>query len=156
MQFYETDFGNEFFNAQLPALINALKDIAGALNRPDKPALRLPMEVSPDYLKEFYYGNLEPSEQVMNDAIRQMTREAIEMQEKLREQLSAENWELVTELTSLIDKRSLEECAASFQIGFCTAMQMLAAGLTGTDTEINITETAAAEITRETGGTNNG
>lgn len=150
MQFYESDLGNAFFNAQLPALINALKDIAGALGRPDTPALKLPIEVSPDYLKEFYYGNLDPNEKIINDAIRQMTREVIVMQEKLRGQFSAENWELVTELTSLIDKRSLEECAVSFQTGFCTAMQMIAAGLAGTASEINITEAA------ETGGTNNG
>lgn len=150
MQFHETNFGTRFFNAQLPALINALQDIAGALNHPNPPALKFPMETSPDYLKEFYYGNLDPSEKVMNSAIRQMTRAAIELQENLRERLSAENWELVTDLYTLIDKRSLEECAVSFQTGFCTAMQMVAAGLAGADTEMNITEAT------KTGGADNG
>lgn len=35
MQFHETNFGTRFFNAQLPALINVLQDIAGALNHPN-------------------------------------------------------------------------------------------------------------------------
>ena len=34
MNLHETAMGQRFFNVQLPALINTLKDIAAALSRP--------------------------------------------------------------------------------------------------------------------------
>lgn len=55
MNLHETAIGQRFFNVQLPALINTLKDIAAALSRPapsaisfpaDPPALCLPTTVS--------------------------------------------------------------------------------------------------------------
>lgn len=133
MQFYETHLGSRFFNGQLPELIHALQDIAKSLKYPKTPAVRLPVEVSPDYLTEFYYGNLEPSKKIDSETIRQMTRDAIVVQEKLQNRLSAEDWELVTELNTLIDNRACEESSISFQTGFCIAMQMVAAGLSGTE-----------------------
>lgn len=133
MQFYETHLGNRFFNGQLPELIHVLQDIAESLKCKKTPAVRLPVEVSPDYLAEFYYGNLEPSKKIDSETIRQMTRDAIVVQKKLQSRLSAEDWELVTELNTLIDNRACEESAISFQTGFCIAMQMVAAGLSGTE-----------------------
>lgn len=132
MQSYETNLGNRFFNKQLPELIHALRDIAEALRCPRIPAVNLPVEVPPDYLTEFYYGNLDPNTKIHNDTIHQFIGDAIAVQEKLKGRLSEEDWELVTELNTLLDNRSCEESAISFQTGFCTAMQMVVAGLSGT------------------------
>lgn len=132
MQFYETNLGKQFFNKQMPELILVLKDIAEVLRCPQIPAVNLPVEVPPDYLTEFYYGNLELNTKIYNDTIRQFTKDAITVQEKLKNRLSADDWELVSELNTLLDNRSCEETAVSFQTGFCTAMQMVAAGLSGT------------------------
>lgn len=132
MQFYETNLGKQFFNKQMPELIHVLKDIADALRYPQTPAVNLPVEVPPDYLTEFYYGNLEPNTKIQNDTIRQSIRDAIAVQKKLKDRLTKEDWELVAELNTLLDNRSCEETAVSFQTGFCTAMQMVAAGLSGT------------------------
>lgn len=131
MQFYETNLGKQFFNKQMPELIHVLKDIAEALRYPQTPAVNLPVEVPPDYLTEFYYGNLEPNTKIQNDTIRQSIRDAIAVQKKLKDRLTKEDWELVAELNTLLDNRSCEETAVSFQTGFCTAMQMVAAGLSG-------------------------
>lgn len=132
MQFYETNLGKQFFNKQMPELIHVLKDIADALRCPQPPAVNLPVEVPSDYLTEFYYGNLEPNTKIQNDTIRQSIRDAIAVQKKLKDRLTKEDWELVAELNTLLDNRSCEETAVSFQTGFCTAMQMVAAGLSGT------------------------
>lgn len=140
MQFNETSLDKYFFDSQLPELIHALKDIAESLKCSKTPAVRLPVEVSPDYLTEFYYGNLEPSKKIDSETIRQMTRAAVVVQEKLKSRLSEEDWELVTELNTVIDNRACEESAISFQTGFCIAMQMLAAGLS--ETEISDRKTA--------------
>lgn len=131
MQFYETNLGKQFFNKQMPELIHVLKDIAEALRCPQTPAANLPVEVPPDYLTEFYYGNLEPNTKIQNDSIRQSIRDAIAVQKKLKDRLTKEDWQLVTELNTLLDNRSCEETAVSFQTVFCTAMQMVVAGLSG-------------------------
>lgn len=39
MNLHETAMGQRFFNVQLPALINTLKDIAAALSRPAPSAM---------------------------------------------------------------------------------------------------------------------
>lgn len=131
MNFYDTKVGNIFFNAQLPALIDALEKIADALHKPAPAPIKLPADVPSDYLTELYYGNLDLGMKIDNDEIRQLTRATIELQEKLKNRLSAEDWEMVTQLTTLIDNRACDESAKSFQTGFCTAMQMIMAGLSG-------------------------
>lgn len=132
MNFYDTKLGDIFFNAQLPALIDALKQIADALDKPAPAPIKLSADVPPDYLTELYYGNLDLSMKIDSDELRQHTRDAIGIQEKLKDRLSAEDWELVTQLTTLIGNRACDESAKSFQAGFCTAIQMVTAGLSGT------------------------
>lgn len=132
MNFYDTKAGNIFFNVQLPTLIDSLEKIADALDKPAPAPIKLPADVPSDYLQELYYGNLDLGMKIDNDEIRQLTRAAIKMQETLKNRLSAEDWELVTQLTTLIDNRACDESAKSFQTGFCTAIQMVTAGLSGT------------------------
>ena len=48
MNLYETAMGQRFFNVQLPALINTLKDIAATLSRPAPSAISFPAD--PRYL----------------------------------------------------------------------------------------------------------
>ncbi|RFZ77599.1 hypothetical protein DS742_17440 [Lacrimispora amygdalina] len=134
MQFYETQMGHQFFNQQLPALTSALQRIAGTLERPVA-ALRLPVDVPPNYLKDLFYGNLEPDQQLNSTAIRQDTKEVIALQDQLRERLSAEDWALVEALQQRLQYRSTKETEKAFQTGFCTATQMLAAGLSLTADE---------------------
>ncbi|WP_148509874.1 DUF6809 family protein [Hungatella hathewayi] len=128
MQFYETNMGNHFFNKQLPALTDALRRIAAALERP-LPALRLPVDVSPDYISDLFYGNLEPDQEVDSKRIRQLNQEAVELQDRLRSRLSSEDWALTEALQQRLERRVSEETEKAFQTGFRTAMQMVAAGL---------------------------
>lgn len=44
MNLHETAMGQRFFNVQLPALINTLKDIAAALSRPAPSAISFPAD----------------------------------------------------------------------------------------------------------------
>lgn len=128
MQFYETKMGHQFFGQQLPALTSALQRIATALERPT-PILRLPVEMSPEYLSDLFYGNLEPDQQVDSKTIRQNNKAAIALQDQLRERLSADDWTLVEALQQRLEHRASEETEKAFQTGFRTAMRMLAAGL---------------------------
>ena len=57
MNLHETAMGQRFFNAQLPALINTLKDIAAALSRPAPSAISFPAD--PRFLTSLYYGEYE-------------------------------------------------------------------------------------------------
>ena len=128
MQFYKTKIGNQFFTQQLPHLITALQKIAVALEQ-HGPALHLPSQVSLDYLKDLYYGNLEPDQYVYNEAIRRYTKEIIDLQSSLHQRLAPEDLELMETLEQTLDRRSCEEAETAFEVGFQTAMQMVAAGL---------------------------
>lgn len=57
MNLHETAMGQRFFNAQLPALIDTLKDIAAALSRPAPSAISFPAD--PRFLTSLYYGEYE-------------------------------------------------------------------------------------------------
>lgn len=57
MNLHETAIGQRFFNVQLPALINTLKDIAAALSRPAPSAISFPAD--PRFLTSLYYGEYE-------------------------------------------------------------------------------------------------
>ena len=57
MNLYETAMGQRFFNVQLPALINTLKDIAATLSRPAPSAISFPAD--PRFLTSLYYGEYE-------------------------------------------------------------------------------------------------
>ena len=57
MNLHETAMGQKFFNVQLPALINTLKDIAAALSRPAPSAVSFPAD--PHFLTSLYYGEYE-------------------------------------------------------------------------------------------------
>lgn len=122
MQFYETKIGNQFFTQQLPHLITALQKIAVALEQ-HGPALHLPSQVSLDYLKDLYYGNLEPDQYVYNEAIRRYTKEIIDLQSSLHQRLAPEDLELMETLEQTLDRRSCEEAETAFEVGFQTAMQ---------------------------------
>lgn len=128
MQFYETKMGHQFFQVQLPALLSALQQIAAALEQ-SPGTVRLSPEVPADYLSDLYYGNLEPDKEINNDVIRRCTKEIIDMQEEIKQQLSPEEFAQVEKLTMKIEQRACEETDAAFQTGFRTAMQMVVAGL---------------------------
>ena len=57
MNLHETAMGQRFFNVQLPALINTLKEIAAALSRPAPSAISFPAD--PRFLTSLYYGEYE-------------------------------------------------------------------------------------------------
>ena len=57
MNLHETAMGQRFFNVQLPALINTLKDIAAALSHPAPSAISFPAD--PRFLTSLYYGEYE-------------------------------------------------------------------------------------------------
>ena len=60
MNLHETAMGQRFFNVQLPALINTLKDIAAALSRPAPSAISFPADQH--FLTSLYYGEYEADE----------------------------------------------------------------------------------------------
>lgn len=128
MQFYETKMGQQFFQGQLPALLSVLQRIAKSLEQPTK-AIRLSSEVPKEYLNNLYYGNLEPDSQVDNETIRRYAKDTIDLHNEIQHRLSPEDLILVEQLQQTMENRATEEAEQAFQVGFRTAMQMVAAGL---------------------------
>lgn len=128
MQFHETNMGRTFFQGQLPKLIGALEEIAKALRAP-APVCQVPLEISPDFLSELYYGQYDPSGEPVSAAQKQCTQKILSCQKDLRATCSENVWAQIENYRSALDERSTLEREQAFSAGFRTAMRMVAAGL---------------------------
>lgn len=128
MNFHETVAGRRFFEHQLPSLIKALQDVAAALSQP-QPVVHLPITAPPDFLENLYNGFYEPDLDVDHVRTTEFNREIIEFQNRLRQQMSLEDWNRLEEYQSLLDKRNSFDAEQSFKAGFRAATKMIAAGL---------------------------
>lgn len=128
MNFYDTVAGRRFFEHQLPSLIKALQDVASALSQP-QPVVHLPITAPPDFLENLYFGFYEPDLEIDHIRTMEFNREIIEFQNRLRQQISPEDWNRLEEYQSLLDKRASFDAEQSFEAGFRAATQMIAAGL---------------------------
>lgn len=128
MQFYETQMGKVFFQGQLPKLIDALEGIAAALRTP-APIYQVPLEVSPDFLSELYYGGYDPSDESESEAQKQCTKKIMASQEALRAVCSEAVWGQIEDYRSLLDERGSIERERAFSAGVRIAIMIVAAGL---------------------------
>lgn len=128
LQFYETQMGRVFFQGQLPKLIGALEGIAAALRTP-APVYQVPLEVSPDFLSELYYGGYDPSDEPESEEWKQSTKKIMACQKTLRAGCSEAVWEQIEDYRSLLDERGSIERAQAFSAGVRIAMRMVVAGL---------------------------
>lgn len=128
MQFYETHMGRTFFQGQLPKLIGALESIAKAMRSP-APVYQMPLEISPDFLPNLYYGAYDPSGEPGGEAQKRCTQKILVCQKNLQTMCSKNVWEQIENYRSLLDERGALEREQAFSAGFRTAMRMVAAGL---------------------------
>ena len=128
MQFYETQMGRVFFQGQLPKLIGALEGIAAALRSPP-PICQVPLEVSPDFLSDLYYGRYDPSDEPESEEQKWYTKKIMACQESLRAMCSEAVWEQIENYRTLLNERSSVEREQAFSAGVRMAMRMVAAGL---------------------------
>lgn len=129
MYFHETDMGNRFFNDQLPKLLDILdKMISDALCK--EPAHNIADVGLPEnYLEDLFYGNLEIGAFSREGYDNTTNRKIIEAQDQLKAQLTAEQWEMLTDYSVLLNARESEECFRMFQHGYRTAMRLILAGI---------------------------
>lgn len=128
MEFYETVAGKNFFENQFPALVTALTDIASSLKSP-VPAIQLEQEVPPNYLADLYNGWVDPAAFADSEALRACNKDVAAHQNRMREVLTPEAWELVEQYRTLLDTRGAAEQEQAFAAGFRHATTLFAAGL---------------------------
>ena len=113
MNLHETAMGQRFFNVQLPALINTLKDIAAALSRPAPSAISFPAD--PRFLTSLYYGEYEADVQQKEKALLPL--------------LSSEASIAFEQYQTAVQCRNSAVLEQAYASGYRTAVQMFAAGL---------------------------
>lgn len=132
LQFYETQMGRVFFQGQLPKLIGALESIAAALRSP-LPICQVPLEVSPNFLSDLYYGRYDPSDEPESEEQKQYTKKIADCQKSLRAVCSEAVWAQIENYRSLLDERGSIEREQAFSAGVRIVMRMVAAGLSSQD-----------------------
>lgn len=128
MNFNETPAGQMFFEHQLPQLIKALQSISDSLNR-KSPAVKLPLTEIPDILKELYLGNYEAS--VFHDTAPSaaLNNTVLIKQQVLMSSLSKNSLALFDDYCEAAVRRNNAIAEQAYRSGFCTATQLIIAGL---------------------------
>ena len=128
MNFAETVMGQRFFNAELPALITSMKEIAASLNHP-RPVLQVSQPVSDDFLVRLYYDNFDPETAPDRETHAFYNSVIAQAQEEIKKGVTAEMWQMIEHSYSTIATRGNMEREQAFAAGFRTAISMLVAGL---------------------------
>lgn len=131
MNFYETQMGRRFFDAQLPNLIRALEQIAVALAKPAAPTYTLPIKPDPDFLRDLYYGDYEPSVFREDGRHAELNHAVSAAEVALRNELRANNAALTAfdAYQHAQAERNGAVIEQAFESGYQTAVQMIMAGL---------------------------
>lgn len=137
MDFFDTLYGKRFFDGQLPRLISALEAIAEALQK--EPAARqsraaapvlLSLDVPDTFLRELYYGEVDPSGLPNGPEHEALTQRIKEFQDQLQADVGPKLWGRIEDYRTLLDDRGSVERLQAFESGYRCAMQMIAAGFT--------------------------
>lgn len=86
-------------------------------------------ELPENYLEDLYYGNLEIGVYSKENYNKETNRKIIELQDRLKAQLTKEQWETFKEYSTMVNERECEESYRRFQQGYCTAMRLILAGI---------------------------
>ena len=117
MNLHETAMGQRFFNVQLPALINTLKDIAAALSRPAPSAISL------------YYGEYEADVFKPDKRLTPFNQTVQQKEKALLPLLSSEASIAFEQYQTAVQCRNSAVLEQAYASGYRTAVQMFAAGL---------------------------
>ena len=132
MNFYETQMGRRFFDAQLPRLIHALEQIADALGHPSHPPCTIPLKQNPNFLRDLYYGDYEPSVFREDGRHTELNHAVSAAESALRKELRTNGAALTA--FDAYQRAQVERDSAvveqAFESGYQTAVQMIVAGLT--------------------------
>lgn len=94
-----------------------------------EPAGILSIGVNKDFLKDFYYGNLEIGVRSEEGYSGERMRTLIDMQEKLQTELTPGQWKTFQEYGTKLSDYATEEACRMFQNGYRTAVRLIVAGL---------------------------
>ena len=127
MNLHETAMGQRFFNVQLPALINTLKDIAAALSRPAPSAISFPAD--PRFLTSLYYGEYEADVFKPDKRLTPFNQTVQQKEKALLPLLSNEASIAFEQYQTAVQCRNSAVLEQAYASGYRTAVQMFAAGL---------------------------
>lgn len=128
MNFHETRMGHEFFERQLPKLIQSIQALTAALDKPTQAAV-LPVDPDPKFLDELYYGNYEPGIFKASPQAGDLAQAIIDARTCLLRSLSREDRERLDLYLDKLEERNADIMRQAFESGYRTAVQMIVAGL---------------------------
>lgn len=128
MNFHETRMGHEFFERQLPKLIQSIQALTAALGKPVQAAV-LPVDPDPKFLDELYYGNYGPGIFKASPQAGDLAQAIIDARTCLLRSLSREDRERLDLYLDKLEERNADIMRQAFESGYRTAVQMIVAGL---------------------------
>ncbi len=128
MNFHETRMGHDFFGRQLPQLITSIQALTAALEKPARAAI-LPVEADPDFLSELYFGNYESGVFKQDSEASELNQAVKQAYNILVETLPNQSREDLEAYLDAAEERNSDNMRRAYESGFCTAVQMIMAGM---------------------------
>ena len=128
MNFHETVMGRRFFEHQLPQLIQSIQALTAALDKPAQAAV-LPVEADPNFLSELYFGNYESGVFKQTSETSELSQAVKRAYNTLVETLPDQSREDLEAYLDAAADRNSDDMRRAYESGFCTAVQMIMAGL---------------------------
>lgn len=128
MNFHDTKMGHIFFERQLPQLIQSIQALTAALDKPASQVL-LPVEPDPSFLSELYFGNYECGVFKQTAEPNELEQAVKQAYNALAETLPERNREELEAYLDAAAERNSDNMRRAYESGFCTAVQMIMAGL---------------------------
>ena len=128
MDFHETRMGQNFFEYQLPKLIEALNRLSTTL-----PSLvaapKLPVSPDPKFLHDLYFGRYEPEVFKVQLENRQLSQAVSQARKALAETLPEECEKKLEAYEAALSERNADLTELAYESGVRAAVQMIMAGL---------------------------
>ena len=128
MNFHDTQMGRNFFEHQLPQLIEAIQALTAALDRPTQ-TITLPVSAEADFLHDLFLGDYEPEIFKASPKIQRFSQTADQDYKALVATLSEDSVKQLEEYEMAISERTIAVAEQAYESGFRTAVQMIVAGL---------------------------
>lgn len=128
MDFHETRMGHNFFEHQLPELIEALNRLSATLSGP-VPASGLPVSPDPKFLHDLYFGRYEPEVFEVRMENRQLNQAVSQARKALAETLPKESEKKLEVYEAALSERNAGLTELAYESGVRAAVQMIMAGL---------------------------
>ena len=128
IEFCKTETGQNFFEHQVPQLIDAVNALTAAMSKAATP-VHLHVTTAHQFLHDLYFGNYEPEVYKVTSKIQRLDRAVGRAQEALADTLSGDSLTKLADYELALSARNSVVAAHAHEFAVCPAVHLIETGL---------------------------